>query len=256
MFEKRYILLHAQKKKVYDILREAGLEPAEFSWALVEIVDKIQVSRLNYRDGQKYYFQFSSYEVNSWSIACPGIFRTKDQAYPRNWEEQEGIVRSWARTLKTELDTPDPWAELAKYRLVVNGELSGDVPNEPIAAVEAEEIGQALMRLADGAARDLALGDDQAALLRAKLAYAADAARRERSRDWVYSVVGVWASTAVALALTEEQAATLWRSLKCELGSFVNLLLDRVVTPSPQIPIAEIKSGTPVSHPEQTRKLS
>lgn len=256
MFQKKYTLLHAQKKRVYDILREVGLEPAEFSWSNVEIVEKLLVSRLNYRGGEQYYFQFSSYEVNAWCVACPGRYRTMDHWYPKTWEEQEGIFRTWAQTLKRELDTPDPWAELGKYRLVINGELSGDVVNEPIAAVEAEQISLALMELGESAARELSLRDDQAALLRARLAYVADAARRERSRDWVYTVLGAWASTAAALALTEEQAAALWRMLRCELGSFVNLLLDRAVTAPSQTPIIGIKSGTPESRPEQTRKLS
>ena len=68
--------------------------------------------------------------------------------------------------------------------------------------------------------------------------------------------MGAWGSTAVALGLTEEQAAALWQMLRCELGSFVNLLLDRAVTPPPTTPIIGIKSGTPESHPAQTRKLS
>ncbi len=251
MFEKKYTLLHSQTKRVYDILREVGLEPAEFSWTNVEIVEKLLVSRLNYRSGEHYYFQFSSYEVNAWCVACPGQYRTMDHWYPKTWEEQEGLFRTWAQTLKRELDTPDPWAQLAKYRLVLNGESSPDVVNEPIAAAEAEQIGLALMELGDSAARKLSLRDDQAALLRARLAYVADAARRERSRDWVYTVMGAWASLAVALTLTEEQAAALWQMLRCELGSFVNLLLDRAVTP--QTPIVEIRSGPPESHPEQAR---
>ncbi len=256
MFEKKYTLLHSQKKKVYDILREAGLEPAEFSWSSVEIVEKLLVSRVNYRSGAQYYFQFSSYEVNAWCVACPGQYRTMDNWYPKTWEEQEGIFRTWAQTLKRELDTPDPWAELAKYRLALHSELSADVVNEPIPAIEAEQIGLALMELGESAARDLSLGADQAALLRTRFAYAADAARRERSRDWVYTVLGVWASTAVALALTEEQAAALWQMLRCDLGSLVNLLLDRAVTPSPpQTPIVGVKAGAPESHPEQTHKL-
>jgi hypothetical protein len=243
MFEKKYTLLHAQKKKVRDILREAGLEPAEFSWSNVEIVEKLTVSRLNYRGGEQYYFQFSSYEVNAWCVACPGRYRTMDYWYPKTWEEQEGIFRTWAQTLKRELDTPDPWVELAKYRLILNGEPSGDVVNEPIAAVEAERIGLALIGLGDSAARALSLDDERAALLRARLAYLADAARRERSRDWVYTVMGVWVSVAAALALTEEQAAALWGMLRYDLGSFVNLLLDRAVPPPPQTPIIGSEGG-------------
>jgi hypothetical protein len=256
MFEKKYTLLHSQKKRVHDILREVGLEPAEFSWSNVEIVERLLVSRLSFRGGEQYYFQFSSYEVNAWCVACPGRFRTMDHSYPKNWEEQEGIFRAWARTLKTELDTPDPWAELAKYRLVLNGELPGEVVDDPISAAEAEQIGLALRRLAETVAQKLALGDEQAALVRGRLEYVADAARRQRSRAWVYTVLGAWTATAAALALTEAQAAALWQMLRCDLGAFVNLLLDRALTPPAPTPIIGIKSGPPEAHPEPARRLS
>jgi hypothetical protein len=251
MFEKKCTLLHSQKKRVYDILREVGLEPAEFTWSDVEIVERLMVSRLNHRGGP-HYFQFSSYEINAWCVACPGVYRTMDYQYPKSWEEQEGIFRHWAESLKCEQDTRDPWVELAKYQLILDGELSPEMVNEPIPAVEAEQLGQALRRLADGVAEKLSLGDDQAALVRDKLGYLADAARRERSHDWVYTTLGVWASMAAALALTEEQAATIWGMLKCELGSFVNLLLARVQTPPPKRPIIGIKPA--VSHTTEAEK--
>ena len=250
MFEKKCTLLHSQKKRVYDILREIGLEPAEFSWSHVEIVERLLVSRLNHRGGEDY-FQFSSYEMNAWCVACPGVHRTMDYQYPKSWEEQEGIFRHWAESLKRERDTRDPWVELAKYQVVLDGELAPEMVSEPIAAVEAEQIGAALRRLAEDATRKFSLSDGQAALVRDKLAYLADAARRERSHEWVYTTLGVWVSTAAALALTEEQAATLWKMLKCELGSFVNLLLANIQTPEParrKTGIVEINPAARTSH--------
>jgi hypothetical protein len=105
-----------------------GLEPAEVSWSNVEIVEKLLVSRLNYRSGEQHYFQFSSYEVNAWCVACPGRYRTMDHWYPKTWEEQEGIFRTWAQTLKRELDTLTPrnwgstgWSSTGNGRGTVNG---------------------------------------------------------------------------------------------------------------------------------------
>ncbi len=224
MFEKKCTLLHSQKKRVYDILREAGLEPAEFTWSDMQVVEKLIVSRLDHRGGQQHYFQFSSYEMNAWCIACPGVYRTMDYGYPKTWEEQEGIVRKWAESLRREMDTQDPWAELAKYRVVFDGELSTEIVNEPIPAVEAEQIGQALQRLVDYASRELALNHDQATLVRDKLGYLAEAARRERSRDWNYTAMGDWGSMAAALSLTEGQAAILWQTIRREIGPFPALL--------------------------------
>lgn len=247
MFEKRYTLLHAQKKRVYEILREAGLEPAEFSWSNEEIVERFVVSRLNHRGGQ-HYFQFSSYELNAWCIVCPGMYRTMDYRYPKTWEEQEGILRRWAACLKQELDAPDPWEDLAKYRLILDGELSGEMVNEPISAIEAEQIGQGLMRLADRVVGELSLNGEQAPLVRAKLGYLADAARRERSRDWMYMMLGTWTSMAAALGWTAEQAARAWETAKGEVGSFTRLLPAVTSRPEPsKRSILGIKYGTRTS---------
>ena len=225
----------------------SGLEPAEFSWTNEEIVERFIVSRLNHRGGQ-HYFQFSSYELNAWCVACPGVYRTMDYRYPKTWEEQEGVFRQWAACLKQELEAPDPWEDLAKFRMVLNGEQSGEMVNEPISAIEAEQIGQGLVRLADRVVADLSLNGEQAPLVRAKMGYLADAARRERSRDWMYMVLGVWASTAAALQLSAEQAAGIWESIRSEVGSFARLLPAVASRPEPQKrSILGIKYGTKAS---------
>jgi len=48
---KKFTLLRSQRTRVFELLQEAELEPAEFSWAKEEIAGDIQVSRLNHRDG-------------------------------------------------------------------------------------------------------------------------------------------------------------------------------------------------------------
>jgi hypothetical protein len=230
MFEKKYTLLRSQRSRVHEILREVPLEPAEFSWSNETIAAMLVVSRLSHRDGQ-YYFQFSSYELNAWCVACPGMYRTMDYQHPKNWEEQEGFLRFWAQCLKRELATPDPWADVARHRLAFDGELSGEMVNEPIPAVEAEQIGQALARLGDTIARELALADGQSLPVRAKLTYLADAARRERSRDWIYMTLGAWSSLVTSLSLSDEQAGRLWEAARSELGGFISLLGPKAMAP-------------------------
>jgi hypothetical protein len=230
MFEKKYTLLRSQRTRVHEILREVSLEPAEFSWCAETIAGTLVVSRLNHRDGE-YYFQFSSYELNAWCVACPGMYRTMDYHHPRNWEEQEGLLRVWAQCLKRELDTPDPWADVARHRLALDGELSGEMVNEPIPAVEAEQMGQVLARLGDTLARELPLADGQAPLVQARLKYLADAARRERSRDWTYMALGALSSLVTALSLSDERTVRLWQAVRGELGAFMTVLPPRPETP-------------------------
>src|SRR5512142_2271751 len=129
---KKFTLLRSQRSQVFELLREAGLEPAEFSWVKEEIAGGIVVSRLNHRDGT-HYFQFSSHELNAWCVACPGRYRSMDYEYPKDWQEQEGVFRNWAAYLKREIGIPDPWGRLAKYQAVLGVEPPDNVVNEPIA---------------------------------------------------------------------------------------------------------------------------
>lgn len=233
MFVKRYTLLRTQRKRVYEILREVGLEPAEFFWSNEEIAGSLIVSKLGHRGG-RHYFLFSSYEINSWCMACPGTFRSMDYHYPKTWEEQQRIFRGWAQCLKRELDTPDPWAELAKYRLPLDAQATAEIVNEPIPAVEAEQIGRALTRLADLLTRDGSLNTEQSLLVRARLEGLAEAARRQRSRDWMYMLFGVCATMGMSLSLTQERTAMLWETVRSELGEFARLLPLEPSAPRPK----------------------
>jgi hypothetical protein len=222
MFDKRYTLLRSQKKRVYEILREAGLEPGEFSWSQEKIAQSLIVSKLNHRDGE-HYFQFSSYEMNAWCVACPGQFRSMDYHYPKSWDEQEKLFAQWARTLKVELDNPDPWVEMAKYGLTFNGDGGLTTANEPIPALEAEQIGWAMTRLVDRLTRGLSLDAEQSRLVQERCEHIAEMARRQRSRDWAYTVLGVCTSMAMMLSPSQEQLPVLWEILESELSEFIRL---------------------------------
>ncbi len=219
---KKFTLLQSQRSRVFELLQEAQLEPAEFSWAKEEIAGSILVSRLNYREGT-YYFQFSSHELNAWCIACPGRYRSIDYEYPKDWQEQEGVFRNWMRFLRREVEFPDYWGEMAKYQAALRVELSDSVVNEPIAACEADRIERALTRLGEQIGQELRLDGQAVSLVRGKFAYLAEAARRQRSRDWVYTALGVCATTAMALPLSPEGAAVLWGLIRAEIGRVVRL---------------------------------
>jgi hypothetical protein len=218
---KKFTLLRSQRSRVFELLQEGQLEPAEFSWAKEEIVGSILVSRLNYREGT-YYFQFSSHELNAWCVACPGRFRSMDYEYPKDWQEQEGVFRNWTKFLKREVEFPDYWGEMAKYQAAVGVEPADTVVNEPISACEADDIGRVLTRLGERVGQELKLEGEAVSLVRGKFAYLAEAARRQRSRDWVYTALGVCATTAMALSLSQDGAAALWALLRNEVGRILH----------------------------------
>ncbi len=219
---KRFTLLRSQRSRVFELLQEAGLEPAEFSWAKEEIAGGIVVSRLNHRDGT-HYFQFSSHELNAWCVACPGRYRSMDYEYLKDWHEQEGVLRNWAACLKREIEIPDPWGRLAKYQAVLGMEPPDNVVNEPISAYEADNVRRVLTRLGERIGQELKLDGEAVALVRGKFAYLAEAARRERSRDWVYMALGVCATVAMSLSLSADGAAALWGLMQNEVGRVAHL---------------------------------
>ncbi len=253
---KNYTLLKSQKNRVYELLQQGGLEPGEFAWAREEIAGSLVVSRLNFREGA-YYFQFSSHEVNAWCTACPGQFRSLDYEYPKSWEEQEGVFKKWVQCLKREIASPDPWGDLARFRLAFGTEPNGDTVNETISGLEAEQIVQALARVADGAERQLKLTADEVAMVCAKLNYLADAAKRQKSRDWVYTALGMFATIAAALALPEATAAALWRLFQTETGPFIHLTTASSSAEASQariVPVEPPAAGPPAPQPEKPEK--
>ena len=215
-------LLRSQRHRVFQILRETGLEPADFSWLRQEVAGGIVVSKLSYREGT-YYFQFSWYELSSWCILCPGRSRLLDYEHPMSWREQEASFLAWTHCLRREIETPDPWGELAKYRIAIQAEPWEAMANESISVVEADQIGQALPARADTFGQELRLSDVQTAILRSRLQYLAEAARRQKSRDWAYTALGVCVTTAMALSIPPSKAKTLWGLMRAEIGRFVRL---------------------------------
>jgi hypothetical protein len=187
---RKYTLLRSQRKQVFEILHEVGLELADFSWSEREEAGAYCLSRLDYRGGP-YSFQFSWYELNSWCILCPGRYRSMEYEHPMNWKEQEASFRAWAQCLKREIESPDPWAEMAKYKISLHGEPSEAMLNEPISAYEADHIGERLLQLAERIEQELRLSEKEATLVRGRLGYLAEAARRQKSRDWLYTALGV-----------------------------------------------------------------
>jgi hypothetical protein len=219
---KKFTLLRSQRTRVFELLQAAALEPAEFSWTKEEIVGGILVSRLNYREGT-YYFQFSSDELGAWCAASPGRYRAIDYEYPKDWQEQEGFFRSWMNHLKREVEVPDPWETLARYRVAVGVLTPDGGGNEPICAEEADGIGRTLTCLGQRIGQQLKLDPEAVTLVRGKFAYLAEAARRQRSRDWTYTALGVCATTALSLSLSPERAAALWKLIETEVRHVVHL---------------------------------
>lgn len=229
---KKHMLLKSQKNQVFKILQEEGLEPANFSWVETTSVwgADIIISSLNYRGGH-FYFKFDfffSKRVDDFipkTPHCefsPGGELPMSHEYPDNWQLQKDCVHKWAGYLKREIEAPDLWAEMEKYKTSVSLALPEQLLNEPIPASEAEKISEQLSSLADKIEKQFELTNEQNQFVRSKLNYLADAAKRQRSMDWANTLIGVSVTIAMGLALAPDKAKELWELMR-RLGELIHL---------------------------------
>ena len=217
-----YTLMKSQKNEVFKILQDAGLEPANFAWKIgrADVSRRfIDVPRLEYHDGQ-YYFQF---EPKSCTLS-PGELTAFAQYEAINWPMQIDNLIEWTDNLKREIEAPDLWAEMEKYKTSVSLALPEQILNEPIPAYEAEEIAKKLEQLANKIQEQFNLTNEQNKFVRRKLNYLAEAAKSQRSVNFVYMVIGVFVTIATALTLAPDQAKELWELIKSIMGGVIHLI--------------------------------
>lgn len=231
-----YKLLKTQKNEVFQILQEEGLEPANFYWAEEPSISDsdVFVFCLYYR-GSQFYFQFDFFRNLQWrnsndpklttSHYCefsPGDDVLVKRENPGSWELQKNYVRFWTLYLSREIDAPDLWGEMEKYKTSVSLALPEQLLNEPIPANEAEKISEQLSSLADKIEKQFELTNEQNQFVRSKLNYLAEAAKRQRSMDWAHTLIGVSVTIAMGLALAPDQAKELWELMRM-LGELIHL---------------------------------
>src|SRR5262245_48615909 len=110
-------LLPSQKKRVFDLVKGAGIDPSTM---------KFESTRSNYRKGEKaweitviwtsFYFRFDRNYNQPLVLFSPGRSTLKDSDNCLNWEHQLDSLKSWCGYLKREIDAGDPWAELERQR--------------------------------------------------------------------------------------------------------------------------------------------
>lgn len=229
-----YKLLKTQKNEVFEFLESTNLEPANFSWTSVKssLHSNLFVPRLSHRD-TRFYFQFDlggkpdsiiRREENHCCEFSPGETVPILRQFPGSWAGLLGYFVQWLNNIKREIEAPDLWAEMEKYKVAFSLAPPEQILNEPIPTYEAEKISEKLSLLADKIEEQFKLTDEQNKFVRGKLNYLAEAVKRQRSIDFVYTVIGVSVTIATALALAPDKAKGLWELMKNLMGGFIHLI--------------------------------
>jgi len=233
-----YTLLTSQKNEVFKIIQNFGLETANFSWDIGEstIPSKSKdllaingdvyfdkVPKLIYKEGQ-FYFQFELLKGQHRCTFSPGRETPFETHFPGPWVHLTNHIKDWLSNLQREIEAPNLWAEMEKYRISVSLDLPEQTRNESIPTYEAEEIANKLNMLADKIDELYELKKDQSKFVRSKLHYLAEAAKRQKSMDFFYTSIGVFGTIAMGLALEPNKTKELWQLMKSLVGPFLHLI--------------------------------
>jgi hypothetical protein len=217
-------LLTSQRNDVLEIVKTTRLEPGSFVWKEVksQATTGIIVSLLIY-SGTEYFFLFDLTSGSHYAHFSPGAERRFDTQHPRTWILQLECVRTWLTYLEREVNAPDLWADLDRYRPPVSAETGFSLPNDPFSYTQVERIQTAILEI-----RKLLLGQAKTEahrqLVESKLDYLVEAAKRQGRSDWFHTSIGVLVTLASALALAPDQSQQIWYVLKQALGGVIQLL--------------------------------
>jgi hypothetical protein len=225
-----YPILRSQKNEILNLIKESELDPFNFIWRVgaskythTDSGVPVLVSRLSY-DGTEYYFQFDFVKEQHYAIFSPGGEKLVEEQYPGSWISQLSSVWRWLTFLKREIEQPDLWAELAKYQLPPGEQISSGIGNEPFTAQQADQIIEGLRKVRAYLEAEFDFNEQQQKLVDEKLDYLMGAAKRQGRKDWLHTSIGVIFTLATALALSPEQAKTIWNILKVAVSGIIQLL--------------------------------
>lgn len=231
-----HVLLTTQRNSVFEHLRAAGMNPADFEWADGIFFTKSKAiltkgnsiknecPKLRHKKYPQFYFKFEAVDSEHCFTCSPGANHFEEDGWTDTWEYQLDAVSEWAIRLKKEIDAPDLWSDLNKYQIAISPDVTDDGLNEIISASEAEVIANKLEFLCGEINKVYNLTSGQDSFVRKNFMYLADLAKRSRSKDWALAAISIFQFIGWGLTLTPEQRQQLLDSIKTTFDGFMNLI--------------------------------
>lgn len=211
-------LTRTQKNAVLGLIRDIGLDPAEFVWD-EDYSDVVQVSLRQQRPTVEilshgptnYWFKFGIDERGSlWSVFYPGSEGPKDRAHSGSWEQVRNRARQSLEQVREEYEAPDMWAALEEQHGLLTG---GAVENSAFNQDERGQIEAHLTEAKAYARANLELEPSQLDRIEATLDYLIEVAPRSRRIEWRNIVVGSLVAQVIEAAIPVAAIQNLWAFL-------------------------------------------
>lgn len=183
------VLARSQQNLLFQGLRDAELDPAEFEWSLSTQAYRGTVQTLTHTPTRSLIgvaVHQGMYWINWWPNHTDGV----NTIHVETWNDVLFIFARWMREVKADHEAPDLWAEIRKVRLD-NDTTSRPELLKPFSPAEQKLLEAGLDDVEQYVQSTQPLDPDARAAVRGRFTYLKDAARAgARKIDWRNIFVG------------------------------------------------------------------
>jgi hypothetical protein len=185
-----------QRNEIYEAIAAAELDPQDF---------ELKQDRARSTSYLRHHRSASEIVIGS----ARGTYSGTEQVgggLPRSYDafvfpELVRCVSDWLEQVRSDVETPDLWAELAKDQEILGPLPAATLENTPFSVAEQLEIAKQLAEIKTHVKQTHALAGDQMQALEERLDYLQDATGRMNRIDWRNAAAGVLLSAIVNAVL-------------------------------------------------------
>lgn len=218
-----HTLTKSQKNRVFREIVNMGIDPIHFDWHTIEEDNRVQYSLVLKND--VYCYLFESYEDDLYVSYYYNLLKKQEEhiSFP-DWDEQIEDFVKWLIMIKPEVNEPDLWADMLKYQSQLSFSVPATGRNEKISYTEYEDIEDRVVRFFEAIKKQYDLTQEEIKLLNHKQESVLNAAKSQKSQDWMYLVVGVFMTIVMGIPSIQQDMETFKRLIEEFFGGIIHLL--------------------------------
>jgi hypothetical protein len=200
-----------QRNEIFKAIQAVGLDPEQF-----DLICSESEVRIKHKSSVSYFFVGGGpghYVGNSIIGDGPD---TRYELY--SWNSLISRISLWLQLVKSDLDTPDLWAELQRGAELLGAGLSVVTENTPFTADQQREIAERLKNLREYVSVTHSLSKAQIQTLDEKVDYLIDASTRLGRKDWLMAFIGAILGFVLGNPLLAESAHTIFTTFLRGIG--------------------------------------
>ena len=221
------LLLKSQKALLFDIIKTNRLDPANFTIGEEESTrrkgEKINAVSLK---GTEYYFAFDwdSHGNTFYVFYSPGQETPLEEGPAGDWNYTCHTFAQWLSFLSREMETYDPWEQLAEYSQLVEVSPARDMPNNAFTFPELEGIWKGLTAIQATLLEHAGNSAERQQFITGQISYLIESSKRMGRKDWLVLAIGTFVGIVSNMALSADVTHQIFNQLKDVLAGFVELI--------------------------------